>query len=247
MFSLRQILSQVQQSINDLEYSKVQRAEYIDCFHRVVENVSHEVHLWLSTKDYTPNPTSAPIDPAPNFFVLPAADKVQYFIRMTKNGVDCREYSLQAIGRSSSFQEPFPLNETQLPDNSYAIFVMPDETVRIYSAAVILPGDKFTIEYLTSKPYTAIKWDSINSDNIQLPDFMVAPIEAGMKMNLFLRLYERGDEAALNRYRLWESKYLLAKEEAAKYTRRLKDKNSFVQIRPYNWLGTRNNYEGQKL
>jgi hypothetical protein len=247
MYSLRQILSQVQQSINDIEYSRIQRAEYIDCFHRVIENVSHEVHLWLSTKDYTPNPTSSPIDPAPYFFTIPAADKVQYFMRMSRNGMDCREYSFQAIKRNSSSEEPFPVNQTELPENSYAIFVMPDESVRIYSAAVIYPGDTFTIEYLTTKPYNAVKWDSLNSDNIQLPDFMVESIEAGMKMSLFLRLYERGDEAALNRYRLWESKYMLAKENAARYTRRLRDKNSFVQVRPYNWLGARNNYEGQKL
>lgn len=247
MFSLRQVFSQVQQSINDLEYSRVQRAEYIDIFHRVIESISHEVNLWLSSKTYVPNPTNAPLDPTPNFFVIPASDKVQYFMRMTKNGVDCREYSFQAIRRTSDFDSAFPLNRIELPENSYAIFVMPDESVRIYSAANIMPGDEFIIEYLTTRPYTAIKWDSLNSDNISIPDFLVESVEAGMKMNLFMRLYERGDDSSLNRYKLWESKYHLAKEEASKYTRRLRDKNSFIQIRPYNFLGTRNNYEGQKL
>lgn len=247
MFSLRQIFSQVQQSINDVGYSKIQRAEYIDLFHRVIENITHDVNLWLSSKSYEPNPSSAPLNPSPNFFTIPAADKVQYFMRMSRNGQDCREYSYQAIRRSSDFQEPFPVNATALSETAYAIFVMPDESLRIYSSSTITPGELFNIEYLTSRPYTAIKWDSVNSDNISIPDFLTEAVEAGLKCHLFLRLYERGDEGALNRYRLWENRYVLAKEKASKYTRKLRDKNSFIQIRPHNWLGARNNFEGKNL
>lgn len=229
---LSKLYSKVQSQIHDTAFEKVQRAEYVDYAQRVIEDIASETKVWIASTTLTPNPSATPVDPAPSLVTLPANLSVRKIYHVTRNGVECREFSRQTVNNVSRGYYGFTINRTELDELAFTTQARSDESIDIQFGQDFQADETVMVEYLTGRPVNLVAWE----DAVSVPDWLSEAVEEGVRMQCFKLLYNQGDESMFGRYQNAERVYREELKKAISFTRNFLDERSPVQSQPMIWL-----------
>lgn len=180
MITISDIFSRVQSNINDIEGNRIQLAEWIDLAQFVAMDIAEVTQSYISRYWVTPNPSSAPIDPAPNYAILPIFDPVlakpdyapfrllkvargyivdQNNVHTATRWAECFEYSSQAILSTITGTFSFPINNTALGKNAFTTqFVNPttgltDGNMYLLFAKAFELDEAILIDFVSNRPW----------------------------------------------------------------------------------------------
>lgn len=233
MKTLSLLYSRVQSQIGDLSFSKIQRAEYVDYAQRIIEDLASETKVWINTATIIPNPTATPVDPIPKTALVPANLSLRRIYRLTRNGKEAREYSIQTIASAAAGNFGFSINHTEFDGLSFATQSNPDESVTIQFVQGFELDEEIKVEYLAGRPFSLTLWHNA----ISVPDWLADCIEEGIRMQCFKLLFNQGDNTQQARYQNSERLYKDYLRKAISYTRNFLDEHSPLQMQPMIWLG----------
>lgn len=252
MVNIDNIISGVQNEINDIEMVRIQPGEYIDLLNQVMQKVAQETHIYLGRYTVTPNPSASPV--TTNAIVIPEVDpltnnvlnpfRLERVIRQSADLLsyeETREYTTQAVASDYSGNRPFqgmtlPLNRNAFasqfanPNNSNAV----DGSITLFFANNFESNENIIIDFIQEVPFTITKWK--DNPALSVPEFMRTAVEAMLLEKVTKRVFNKGDESFGGRYQLAKQE---AKEELDKvigYTRNFRDERSPIQIKPSSWL-----------
>lgn len=173
---------------------------------------------------------------------------------------ECREYSNQAISSTTSGNNSFPVNWTQLGATEFTIQFV-DRLNRIDGGLHLVFGGAFeaneicVIDFITNRPFgqpnlgisingitqvsdtTALqKWLPTYNNTQNIPDFLENCFLYGLLYLVQQRLYNRGDDSFGNRY--VQTKITFEKElrKMTAYAKMFKDNRSNLKVQPLNFL-----------
>lgn len=233
MRTVQEVFSRVQQDFNDITEGTFQRAEYLDAVRDIVDDLSFATQVYLNTTTVTPNPSTAPVSPAPSTFVLPANLRISYIERMLRGTMPCYEFTRNAVQNNNTRYFPFLTNGLQLADNSYSHKRNPDDSITISFAYALEIDEAITIDYFGHSRVQPVMW----TDNTIIPQVLHKVVELGMKKRFAERLFTQGKPVGPQLQYL-DNQYLKAFGTAKDETRSLIDNRSFIQIHPHRFLST---------
>lgn len=251
MITLNKILSDCQNAVGDLTSERITSVEWVDMLNSVAKEIARETHLWIKRYEVQPNPDGSL---ATTEVTLAPARQVHKLIKVMRgDGESWRpqnEYSPQAISNSLTGITSFGINDLIIEDGFSTKMTnandIVDETLTLVFAKEFDTGEYVAIDYISYNPMTDDfeRWNPKDTQ-IELPDWMENSMRYGILSKAYEKLYQRGDDAALNKMRLAEEKYNGGAARnfstgylrmAAAYARNLKDNYSKPKIRPLNYL-----------
>jgi hypothetical protein len=167
--------------------------------------------------------------------VDPTITQISKTLQVWKNGVQCREQSLQSINQGYSSGFLFAGTNAVTPvslGTEYAHYRREDDGSDFVFARDFESGDTFTVIYRKERPHAPSLWNSLAT----IPHAVMFAIQWQAISMCQTSLYMQGDEAAQN-------KSIYAKQMAEKelnnadaYLRNLLDENSSITVQPLRWL-----------
>lgn len=224
-----QVFSNIQTDVNDIAGERIMLAEYVDYAQRVADDLALRLDVWISYGRYVPNPSSAPIYPAVNSVVIPAAANPIELLRVVRGSTPGQEYSRQAVQGQALGADAFEINRSVLPLGTFTSFRNPDESMTLTFTTNFDTDEEVYVEMLTGKPYTFVVW----SQNTAIPDFLVDVFEYGIKMRVFERLFNSGLDKMQPRMQYAQQMFLKYLGDAKGYTKNFHTKK-FGIIRQAN-------------
>lgn len=233
MTTLQDIFSEAQKSLGDLAFRQFQRQEWVDWAEDVFFAIAEDCKVFPEQKIYTPNPLAVPLFPAPSSFTAPAADAILRTTRVKRNGVDCREYSFQAIRNASEGIYPFRINAWELSGENFAAVKNADDSYTLHFASAFEPGETVIVDYV--KEGTALS--GTFNDTLAVPHYMKGAVLAGLRSKALEQLFFLGKlNGTPQLYQTAETKYDRARRDLAAYIYNLKDEGSATVVEPFRFL-----------
>jgi len=251
MINVENIISGVQNEINDIEQVRIQPGEYIDLFNQSMQRVAQETQMYLGRYSVVPNSTAVPV--TTNTLVIPEIDgsgnvlnpfRLERVVRQSADRLtyeETREYTTQAIASDYSGNRAFQGMSLDLARNAYATqFSNPsnnnlvDGSMTLFFTENFALDENIIIDFIQETPFTITKWR--DNPSFAVPEFMRTALEAMLLEKVTKRLFNKGDESFGSRYQMARQE---AKEELSKvvgYARNFKDIRSPLQIKPSSWL-----------
>lgn len=241
MKRLDELFSQAQKDIGDEEFQRVQRQEWYDFAERVLFDISSFTRSFISTLDYTVpdsqyNKSILTVEGSIRPYKIIKVIRSMFYQgdRLT-DGVECREYSNQAIDNAMRHTIAFPVNRTELGAEGYAVSRSTDESMNLYFGAPFQRGEVIRIHCLHGAPDVPVHWK--HNQDILIPDYMTDSVRFGLTMKALERLqFQSSNNEYMGRYAKAEMLYNQVLQKLKVYLVNLKDENSFAQGQPIVWL-----------
>jgi len=252
MFTLNKILSDCQNAVGDISSERLTPVEWVDIINSISKEIARETRTWIKRYEAQPNEDGT-VDTSE--VVLAPARQVHKLIKVMRgdgtNWEPYVEYSAQAISNSLTGITSFGINDIIIKKGFSTKLVSAtdevDETLTLVFATKFDTGEYVAIDYITFNPMTSDfqSWNP-NSTQVELPDWMENSLRYGILARVYEKLYQRGDNSALDRMRNAEEKYNGGVvmnfnggylRVASAYARNLKDNYSKIKIQPLKYLG----------
>lgn len=241
MRTIDHIFSMCQSDLSDESFTKVQRQEWYDYAERVLYTIGSQTRVFLSTPLLFPQEQSYQC-------TLPASLKPYKLLKVVRGqglsngkaegGVECREYSYQAIDSVNRTSLPFPINNTPSGDigkYGFHAVALPDESVDLWFGAPFEREEWVRVHLIGLSEVIPVHWKHL--EPILVPDWMTDTMRFGMLTKALERLqFQNSNNEYMNRYQRAESLYSASLRALRVYTTNLKDENSFPQQEAFVWL-----------
>jgi len=174
---------------------------------------------------------------------------------------ETREFSVQAIGRSSNDQRTFLVNDIALNQNAYSTQFLNDmragtntvdNSITFNFTQAFEADETVVIDFIQGRPFTITQWNI--APDLLIPDFLKEAFLAGMTWKAFMRLYYKGDDSLYNRMKDAERRYHGSRyesrglyggalREAVGYSKQFRSQGSTQQVLPYKYLPRNKTWE----
>ena len=228
-----EIFSRVQQDLGDIAGRDFQLAEYIDACKDIADRLAFDTQVYINEYIATPNPSSAPIDPPPTTFTLPAIYKIARIDRIERNGVPCFQTGRSLVSNQNSNFYPFTANHVDFGSNAYSVTRSIDDAHVFSFVDQLQPDETILIRYFSHDDITPITWVT----GTIIPQVLTEVIELGILERFLRRKMQQGLPVGIEtRYPIVANRFEKAYGRAKAMTRNLIDNRSFIQIQPQRFL-----------
>jgi len=221
------IFSRLQETINDLEFKKIQKEEYIQIYSSVINELAMICEYNLVAYNLTISAqTSDLVITSPRGIVY----KIEY---LRRNEKECREISWQTASTAEVNQlRGYMINDSVATSQNYAAKIIGEDLILRW----IVPleaGETITAMLLVSEFDT----DGLYEDLETVPYYLYNAIYYGMYKKILEKLYlEAGNNIPGDMFSTVMSQYRDEQLKLKSYIRNLKTVSSFPQIQPFKWL-----------
>lgn len=236
----KDILNKITVALDDINFNKIQRYEYIKYIEETLQDIALECNLYLDKMELIGKDGETSVE-------ISYENKQPIAIEhVARNGFVCREFSSNAIKNAQVDlgNTGFSTNATILNERAYCIIVEGTKQKQLkLEFAVPFHGEE-KIEVLLSTTISSDKIPTEYKDPVDVPAYLYNCLYYGV-MTRVLETMSLRNEKRYSEYPVFKSNYDREKKKVKAYLVNLKSKAGLNLIQPLLWLSESNYRDGQ--